>query len=585
MKQLLPLLALLLLAGCRHQTATSPEREVIDVEAPFPMPSLVVPSFRPVDYVITDYGAKADTTTVCTDAIARAIEACCDAGGGRVVIPAGTWVTGPIHLRSHVNLHLADSAVVVFTDNPADYLPPVQVSWEGMECMNYSPLIYAFDCEDIAITGGGMIMPRMDFWRTWFTRPEGHLEASKRLYHWAATDYPVEQRDMTALGDEHMRPHLIHLNRCRNVLLDGFTIRESPFWTIHLLLCRNVVARHLDVRAHGHNNDGIDLEMTRDVLVEDCVFDQGDDAVVIKSGRNRDAWRLHTPTENVVVRNCTVRKGHTLLGIGSEMSGGVRNIYMHHMQCPDNILRLFFLKTNHRRGGFIENVTLEDVACNNVLRVMEIDTDVLYQWRDIVPTYDTIYTRIDSIAMRRIECQTADAVYELKGDAHEPIGTVIIDSVHVGHVADFISKATNVRNIVENALTVDEECTFDPATLSRDVLLNEGGKLTVEEMKPFLNDAWTLSGGVLSCTKRGAKFAMPFFGSNVFIGSADPTQGRLRLLVKDEWGNVVDDVTGTFDKPDYVKLFTPRRIIANYTLELECVEPPIYVDDIIVIWK
>lgn len=136
-----------------------------------------------------------------------------------------------------------------------------------------------------------------------------------------------------------MRPHLIHFNRCHNILLDGFHINGSPFWTIHLFLCDGGIARNLNVYAHNHNNDGIDLEMTSNVLIEDCKFDQGDDAIVIKSGRNRDAWRIGKPTENVVVRNCTVVKGHCLLGIGSEMSGGVRKILMDHLTTSSKRMR------------------------------------------------------------------------------------------------------------------------------------------------------------------------------------------------------------------------------------------------------
>ena len=436
-------LALTLFCSCSKE----PVHDTITIDdAPFDMPPIEMPSIPARTVSIADYGAVAGGVIPCTQAIARAIDEVSSKGGGHVVVPDGTWLTGPIHLRSHIDLHLADDAVLVFTDNPADYLPAVQVSWEGMECMNYSPLIYAFDCEDVAITGHGRLQPRMDFWRTWFDRPQGHLEASQRLYHMAATGVPVGERDMTVQGDEHMRPHLIHLNRCRRVLLEDFTIRESPFWTIHLLLCEDVVARHLDVKAHGHNNDGIDLEMTQRALVEECIFDQGDDAVVIKSGRNQDAWRLHTPTANVVVRNCTVRKGHTLLGVGSEISGGVHNIWMHHMECPDDIRRLFFVKTNHRRGGVVANVILEDVDVNHVLSVMEIDTDVLYQWRDMVPTYDTAITHIDSIVLRRVHCQTADAVYDLKGDVRDPIGKVILDSIHVDSVRQFVGR-------VENAIT------------------------------------------------------------------------------------------------------------------------------------
>ena len=160
-------------------------------------------------------------------------------------------------------------------------------SWEGLECYNYSPLLYAFECENVAITGKGTLQPKMDTWKVWFKRPQPHLEALKELYTKASTDVPVIERQM-AVGENHLRPHLIHFNRCKNVLLDGFKIRESPFWTIHLYMCDGGLVRNLDVKAHGHNNDGIDFEMSRNFLVEDCSFDQGDDAVVIKAGRNQD---------------------------------------------------------------------------------------------------------------------------------------------------------------------------------------------------------------------------------------------------------------------------------------------------------
>ena len=448
-----------MVCSCHH----TPVTETITVEAPFAMPALTVPSFPDRHFAVTDYGAIPGTecaegdslrAVTNTEAFAKAITSCTEAGGGHVVIPAGSWLCGPIHLRDNVDLRLEEGCSLVFIDNPAFYLPAVQTSWEGLECMNYSPLVYALGCTNIAISGKGRLAPRMQLWRSWFGRPESHYDALGRLYHLASTGVPVEQRDMTVLGSEHLRPHLVHFNRCKDVLLEDFSIRESPFWTIHLLLCENVIARRLDVYAHGNNNDGIDLEMTRNALVEDCTFDQGDDAVVIKSGRNHDAWRLHTPTENVVVRNCTVRNGHSLLGIGSEMSGGVNNIYMHHMQCPEDIRRLFYLKTNHRRGGYIRNITFEHVEANHVLRAFDIDTDVLYQWRDLVPTYDTVYTLIDSITMQHVRVAHADAAIDLKGDPHQPVGTVIIRDVRVDSVSQFATQVINVSNLVKNGVFI-----------------------------------------------------------------------------------------------------------------------------------
>ena len=365
----------------------------VKVEAPFPMDSVRMCIFPDQDFPITQYGAKKGSILFNTRAFAKAIEACHRAGGGRVIVPSGEWKTGPIHLKSNVNLYLEEGAIIRFSDNPDDYLPAVMTSWEGLECYNYSPLIYAFECENIGISGKGILSPVMDTWRIWFKRPKAHLDALKQLYAMGSTGVHVEQRQM-AKGENNLRPHLIHFNRCRNILLEDFHIRQSPFWTIHLYMCNSGLVRRLDVQAHGHNNDGIDLEMSRNFLIENCRFDQGDDAVVIKAGRNQDAWRLHTPCENIVIRNCDILNGHTLLGIGSEISGGIRNIYMTDCNAPREVHRLLFLKTNHRRGGFIENIYIENIEAGDMLRTFEIDSEVLYQWKDLVPTYETRITKI-----------------------------------------------------------------------------------------------------------------------------------------------------------------------------------------------
>ena len=437
-------------------TAPAPPYKTVSVDAPFPMEPIKEFVFPDRDFSIVQYGAVEGGKTMNTSAIAKAIEACSEAGGGRVVVPRGEWLTGPVHFRSNVNLYLEEGAVLRFTDTPEDYLPAVMTSWEGLECYNYSPLLYAFECENVAITGSGMLAPIMDTWRVWFKRPQPHMEALKELYNMAATDVPVEERQM-AVGENHLRPHLIHFNRCKNVLLDGFKIRESPFWTIHLYMCDGGIVRNLDVKAHGHNNDGVDLEMSRNFLVENCIFDQGDDAVVIKSGRNQDAWRLNTPSENIVIRHCNIRKGHVLLGIGSEMSAGVRNVYMHHCEAPDTVFRLFFAKTNHRRGGFIENIWMKNVKACRMQRVLEVDTDVLYQWRDLVPTYKDSITLISGLYMDSVFCERTEAIYDLKGDERLPIKNVEIKNVHVGEVTKFVKNVVNAENVVEENVTYKEK--------------------------------------------------------------------------------------------------------------------------------
>lgn len=428
--------------------------EVSADEAPFPFEPLQMFDFPARDFPITRYGARKDDPKATMKAFEKAMQACNKAGGGRVVVPQGDWVTGTIHFKDSCLLYLSEGATLVFEDDPSLYLPAVHTSWEGTECMNYSPLIYAFGCKNVGIAGSGTIAPKMDFWRTWFARPEEHIQATRQLYAMCSTGVAVEHRRMEE-GKANMRPHLIQFNRCTNVTLDGFKIRESPFWTIHLYLCKDAWVHGLDVYAHGHNNDGIDIEMTSRAVVEDCVFDQGDDAVVLKSGRNQDAWRLATPTEDIVIRRCTVVQGHCLMGIGSEMAGGVRRVYMHDCHLSDAAYRMFYLKTNHRRGGFIEDIRMENVTGKSVRTVFEIDTDVLYQWRDIVPTFETAITRIRNISLIGADCEQADAVYRINGDSRDPVQGVLLKDVHIGKVNKYINESTNCRNVVTDNVVWD----------------------------------------------------------------------------------------------------------------------------------
>ena len=378
---------------------------------------------RDGDFPIDRFGAKADGSK-CTAAFAAAFDAAEKAGGGRVVVPAGRWFTGAVHLKSNCELHLAEGAEVVFSQDPADYLPAVFTSWEGMECVNYCPLVYAYGCTNVAITGTGTLRAydgkwKDTAWYPWVPQTNGVKAARFQLYTWGATDFPVEKREIWKMKNAHTRPHFIQFNRCRNVRLDGFRVCNSPFWTIHLYQCEDASVRGLDVYAHGNNNDGIDIEMSKNVLVEKCVFDQGDDGVVIKSGRNRDAWRIGKPTENVFVRDCEIRNAHTVLGIGSEISGGVRNVLM--KDCTvGNVYRVFYLKTNRRRGGKLENIACENVSARSAkYSLFEIATDILYEWADF-PDYENRTTQISNIHASRIFAESALHDVKIMGDSSFP---------------------------------------------------------------------------------------------------------------------------------------------------------------------
>ena len=402
---------------------------------------------------IVDFGARPDGTS-CTKAFAGAVESCAASGGGCVVVPAGTWFTGPIHLKSNVDLHLEERAVIEFSDDPKGCLPAVPSSWEGLECLNLSPLVYAYCCTNVAITGKGTLRPRMAFWREMMKEANTDIQGARAiLYKWGSEDHPVEKRDITKAHPAVLRPQCVQFNRCKGVRIEDVRIEDSPFWTIHLYQSEDVTIRRIDVCAHGFNNDGVDIEMTRNVLIEDSTFDQGDDGLVFKSGRNRDAWRVGRPTENVEARNCRFKTVGSLIGVGSELSGGVRNVYVHNCTV-EAACNLFYVKTNYRRGGFVENICMENVHCDLAAQVFAVDTDVLYQWRKL-PDYETRLTPITGLYMKNVTCDRSRTGVNINGDARLPVRNVRLEGVRIGRVQDFPSRVQYAENIDLAGLSCD----------------------------------------------------------------------------------------------------------------------------------
>lgn len=322
---------------------------------------------------ITDYGARPRTPDApCHEAINRAITECALAGGGRVVVPADTFYTGPLTLKSRVELHLETGAVLRFSTDPRLYYPAVLTRWEGIDCYNAHPLIYAYGETDVAVTGRGVIDGQGSK-ETWWPMcgavhygwREGMISqkngSRERLLMYSETGTPVSLRQMTA--DDGLRPQLLHLYACRRVLVEDVTLLNSPFWVIHPLFCQDLTVRGVHVFNRGPNGDGCDPESCRDVLIEKCTFDTGDDCIAIKSGRNRDGRRWNRPSENIVVRDCLMKNGHGGVVIGSEISGGYRNLYVENcrMDSPE-LERVIRIKTSTCRGGTIENIFVRDVT-------------------------------------------------------------------------------------------------------------------------------------------------------------------------------------------------------------------------------
>lgn len=384
--------------------------------------------------------------------ISAAIAACAERGGGRVVVPKGTHVTGPVHLKSEVELHFEDGAKLVFTDDPKDYLPAVPVSWNGSEAKNYSPLVYAFGCTNVAITGKGLLAPRLGTWDKWRGGTPGRMEAARLQQLWCETGVPLVERDMTKVEGSCTRPHLIEFNRCGNVRLDGFAIKGSPFWTIHLLRSSNVEVRNLDVSAWGedgivlNNSDGIDLDQSQHVLVENCTFEQGDDAIVVKSGRYPDRALPTVASEDIVVRNCTVRKGHVLLGLGSEVNGGIRNVRVENCRVDGDVWRVFYVKTSPRRGGFVRDITMDGVQAKKVTGdVVAVNTRNYYGMpsEEVCGPVFTL-TAISNLVVRNVSCEWAKRAVTLNGDPDYPIRDVTLENVRVDTVFENFLKIENV---------------------------------------------------------------------------------------------------------------------------------------------
>ncbi|MDE6341849.1 MAG: glycoside hydrolase family 28 protein, partial [Muribaculaceae bacterium] len=276
------------------------------------------PSFRDKDYSILQFGKISKKEGyLYTDMINKAIKKCHDEGGGRVIVPAGTWLTGPITLLSNVNLHLEEGATLLFTTDVKQY-PVVLTRWEGMDCYNYSPMIYAYKQENIAISGKGTIdggASRDNWWGMvgnahwgWKEGQQSQRTGRPILQEWNEKGVPVEERRM---GDGYgMRVQLVNPVECRNVLIEDVTMLRSAFWVMHPLMCENVTVRRVHVQNDGPNGDGCDPESCKDVLIEDCFFDTGDDCIAIKSGRNQDGLRWARPSENIIVRNCYMKNGH-----------------------------------------------------------------------------------------------------------------------------------------------------------------------------------------------------------------------------------------------------------------------------------
>lgn len=428
MKRLLQLLFVAIIVPIAAQAKAWDDNEYKRIEQ-----SIKAPTFPERDFVITKYGAKTGNTAAKNQkAINKAILACSKRGGGRVIVPAGTYLTGAITLLSNVNLVVEKDAKLQFVFEP-DLYPVVPTRWEGLDCHNVSPCIYAYKQQNIAVTGEGTIDGggSKETWWQWTgvpyfggapdKLPNQRSGTRARLLKQAEDGVDMNERIFTK--NDGLRPQLINFNQCENILLEDLTLLRSPFWVIHPLLSKNITVRGMKIINDGPNGDGCDPESCDGVLIENCYFNTGDDCIAIKSGRNRDGRLWDRPSENIIIRNCEMKNGHGGVVIGSEISGGCRNVYAENnvMDSPE-LERVVRIKTNTCRGGIIENINARNIkvgVCKE--SVLKINLDYEHNeicCRGYIPTVRNI--NIENITCEKsqygvqiIALDTACYVYDI----------------------------------------------------------------------------------------------------------------------------------------------------------------------------
>ncbi|HKJ68748.1 MAG TPA: glycoside hydrolase family 28 protein [bacterium] len=421
---------------------------IAPIEAPFEMPGLERPEFPDQTFDIRDFGAQEITNSdsaKITGAIHLAIEAAHQNGGGTVLIPQGEWLTGPIHLMSNINLHLAEGAVVYFSKDKEDYLPVVHYRHEGVETYNYSPLIYANQVKNVAITGSGTLDAQGDHWWKW-ARPQHRA---------SATQVPLSRRDFgKGSGMEGMRPNFVVFWKSEDILVEGITLNDSPMWNVHLIYSKRAIVRDVTVNSlRAPNGDGVVLDSSEDILVEYNHFETGDDAVVLKSGLNEEGLQINIPTEDIVVRNFEARKVRTGSGgivFGSETSGGIKNVYVHNAYFEGSDRGIRF-KTERGRGNVIENIFIRDI------RMKDINNQAI--------NFNTFYTGpgvtgpaplIRNIDIRDIQIDGVPEAITLIGLPEKWLENITLENIHVNN-AEVGARITRVKNLKLNNVQINSE--------------------------------------------------------------------------------------------------------------------------------
>lgn len=485
MRYLKTLLLALLLPACAFAVGWD-DNEYKRIEQ-----SIQLPKIAERQFLITSFGAKTTATAAQNQkAINKVISLVSKKGGGKVIIPKGTWNTGAIELKSHVNLVLEEGATLHFAFEPKLY-PLVRTSWEGLACWNYSPCIYAYKATDIAITGKGTIdgggnndtfwqwngSPRFGY-KEGVTKESQKLGSRSKLLKMAEDGVPFDERKF-GMG-YGLRPQLVNMVHCERILIKDVKMINSPFWVIHPLLSKNITVDGVYVWNEGPNGDGCDPEACENVLIQNCVFHTGDDCIAIKSGRNNDGRLWNQPSKNIIIRNCKMEDGHGGVVIGSEISGGCENVYAENcvMDSP-HLERILRIKTNNCRGGQVQNINMRNVVVGQCKEaVVKINLD--YERKEIC--YRGFEPIVNNVNVENVTCQKSD------------YGVLIIGRDSLENVYDINIKNCKFDGVVKEPVKITgktRNVKFDNLVINGSLVLNKEDQpyknysewLTYSEMK------------------------------------------------------------------------------------------------------
>lgn len=474
MRYLKTLLLALLLPACAFAAGWD-DNEYKRIEQ-----SIQLPKIAERQFLITSFGAKTTATAAQNQkAINKVISLVSKKGGGKVIIPKGTWNTGAIELKSHVNLVLEEGATLHFAFEPKLY-PLVRTSWEGLACWNYSPCIYAYKATDIAITGKGTIdgggnndtfwqwngNPRFGY-KEGVTKESQKLGSRSKLLKMAEDGVPFDERKF-GMG-YGLRPQLVNMLHCERILIKDVKMINSPFWVIHPLLSKNITVDGVYVWNEGPNGDGCDPEACENVLIQNCVFHTGDDCIAIKSGRNNDGRLWNQPSKNIIIRNCKMEDGHGGVVIGSEISGGCENVYAENcvMDSP-HLERILRIKTNNCRGGQVQNINMRNVVVGQCKEaVVKINLD--YERKEIC--YRGFEPIVNNVNVENVTCQKSD------------YGVLIIGRDSLENVYDINIKNCKFDGVVKEPVKI----TGKTRNVKFDNLIINGSLVLNKEDQPYKN--------------------------------------------------------------------------------------------------